>query len=96
MELCLRWIPTLDFYLVNLNLMVDFATYSTYCQMQDGADQSLSSIASECCGLITILTGTILLHAAKEKKAASHAGNNFMRFYLFRNIYVLLQHHYLS
>ena len=39
--------------------------------MQDGADQSLSSIASEFCGLITILTGTILLHAAKEKKAAS-------------------------
>lgn len=40
---------------------------------KDGDGQSLSSIASECCGLITILSGTILLHVAKEKESASSA-----------------------
>jgi len=33
---------------------------------KDWAGQSLSSIASELCGLITILSGTILLHTAEE------------------------------
>jgi hypothetical protein len=87
--------PTFDVYLIKLDLMLDFATYSSYCQMQDGADQSLSSIASECCGLITILTGTILLHAAKEKKSTSHAGINFMLPAYFKLYTVLLHHHYL-
>jgi hypothetical protein len=41
--------------------------------MQDWAGQSFSSIASEFCGLITILTGTIMLHTAKEEETGSSA-----------------------
>lgn len=40
---------------------------------KDWAGQSLSSIASEFCGLITILSGTILLHTAKAEETASSA-----------------------
>jgi hypothetical protein len=43
-----------------------FATYCASCEMQDWAGQSLSSIVAELCGLITILSGTILLHTAEE------------------------------
>jgi hypothetical protein len=42
------------------------ATYCASYEMQDWAGQSLSSIVAELCGLITILSGTILLHAAEE------------------------------
>ncbi|XP_062234086.1 probable magnesium transporter NIPA6 isoform X2 [Phragmites australis] len=40
---------------------------------KDWAGQSLSSIASELCGLITILSGTVLLHTAEEGATNSAA-----------------------
>ncbi|KAM0912074.1 hypothetical protein ACQ4PT_013034 [Festuca glaucescens] len=71
-------LDTFDLAIVSPVYYVLFTTLTIVANgimFKDGADQSLSSIASECCGLITILTGTILLHAAKEKKAASHAAS---------------------
>jgi hypothetical protein len=53
--------------------------------MQDWAGQSLSSIASELCGLITILSGTILLHTAEEG-ANNSAGLSFSSFFFLQNI----------
>lgn len=54
-------------------------------EMQDWAGQSLSSIASELCGLITILSGTILLHTAEEG-ANNSAGLSFSSFFFLQNI----------
>ncbi|XP_072966266.1 probable magnesium transporter NIPA6 [Typha angustifolia] len=42
---------------------------------KDWSGQTISSIASEFCGLITILSGTILLHIAREQEVASAAGS---------------------
>jgi hypothetical protein len=42
------------------------ATYCACYEMQDWSGQSLSSIVAELYGLITILPGTILLHATEE------------------------------
>ncbi|XP_078161464.1 putative magnesium transporter NIPA6 isoform X1 [Carex rostrata] len=38
---------------------------------QDWSGQSISSIVSEFCGLLTILSGTVLLHTAREQEIAS-------------------------
>lgn len=36
--------------------------------VQDWSGQNVSSIASEICGFITVLSGTIILHATKEQE----------------------------
>jgi len=51
-------------------------------EMQDWAGQSFSSIASELCGLITILSGTILLHTAEEG-ANNSSGSHLAQFAVF-------------
>jgi drug/metabolite transporter (DMT)-like permease len=38
---------------------------------KDWSGQSISSIVSEFCGLLTILSGTVLLHTAREQEIAS-------------------------
>ncbi|OAY77831.1 probable magnesium transporter NIPA6 isoform X1 [Ananas comosus] len=42
---------------------------------KDWYGQNVSSIASEFCGLITIISGTILLHTAREQEVASAAAS---------------------
>lgn len=42
--------------------------------LQDWSGQSVSSIASELCGFVTVLSGTIILHSTREKEAAPPAG----------------------
>ena len=42
--------------------------------LQDWSGQDASSIASEICGFITVLSGTIILHATREQETASMAG----------------------
>ncbi|KAM3298010.1 hypothetical protein ACQJBY_039796 [Aegilops geniculata] len=67
-------LDTFDLAMVSPVYYVMFTTLTIVASsimFKDGAGQSLSSIASECCGLVTILSGTILLHAAKQKEAAS-------------------------
>jgi hypothetical protein len=69
-ELCLRYKVVLSVLLIKQNrsrLRLDLLglLLRNY-ELQDWAGQSLSSIASELCGLITILSGTILLHTAEE------------------------------
>jgi hypothetical protein len=66
-ELCLRYKVVLSVLLIKQNrsrLRLDLLLRNY--ELQDWAGQSLSSIASELCGLITILSGTILLHTAEE------------------------------
>lgn len=41
---------------------------------QDWSGQDASSIASEICGFITVLSGTIILHATREQETASATG----------------------
>ena len=36
--------------------------------VQDWSGQNVSSIASEICGFITVLSGTIILHATREQE----------------------------
>ncbi|KAK9164471.1 hypothetical protein Scep_000368 [Stephania cephalantha] len=40
---------------------------------KDWSGQDVSSIASEICGFITVLSGTIILHSTKEQEPASNA-----------------------
>ncbi|XP_062082208.1 probable magnesium transporter NIPA6 [Humulus lupulus] len=42
---------------------------------KDWAGQDVSSIASEICGFITVLSGTIILHATREQEPAPTQGN---------------------
>lgn len=42
--------------------------------LQDWSGQNVSSIASELCGLVTVLSGTIILHSNREQEAAPAAG----------------------
>ncbi|RWR79223.1 putative magnesium transporter NIPA6 isoform X1 [Cinnamomum micranthum f. kanehirae] len=42
---------------------------------KDWSGQSVSSIASELCGFVTVLSGTIILHSTREKEAAPPAGS---------------------
>lgn len=42
---------------------------------KDWSGQDASSIASEICGFITVLSGTIILHATREQETASVAGS---------------------
>ncbi|XP_027112065.2 probable magnesium transporter NIPA6 isoform X1 [Coffea eugenioides] len=42
---------------------------------KDWSGQDASSIASEICGFITVLSGTIILHATREQETASMAGS---------------------
>ncbi|EXB39264.1 hypothetical protein L484_024959 [Morus notabilis] len=42
---------------------------------KDWSGQNISSIASEICGFITVLSGTIILHATREKEPASTQGS---------------------
>lgn len=44
--------------------------------VQDWSGQNASSIASEVCGFITVLSGTIILHATREQEAATASGTN--------------------
>ncbi|XP_024933416.1 probable magnesium transporter NIPA6 isoform X3 [Ziziphus jujuba] len=41
---------------------------------KDWSGQNVSSIASELCGFITVLSGTIILHATREQETASTQG----------------------
>ncbi|KAJ8647988.1 hypothetical protein MRB53_001011 [Persea americana] len=41
---------------------------------KDWSGQSVSSIASELCGLVTVLSGTIILHSTREQEEAPPAG----------------------
>ena len=38
---------------------------------QDWSGQDVSSIASEICGFITVLTGTIILHMTREQEESN-------------------------
>ncbi|MCI20273.1 magnesium transporter NIPA2-like, partial [Trifolium medium] len=38
---------------------------------KDWSGQDISSIASEICGFITVLTGTIILHGTKEQEEST-------------------------
>jgi len=38
---------------------------------QDWSGQDISSIASEICGFITVLTGTIILHMTREQEESN-------------------------
>eukprot|EP00268_Persea_americana_P062529 TRINITY_DN8022_c0_g1_i2.p1 TRINITY_DN8022_c0_g1~~TRINITY_DN8022_c0_g1_i2.p1 ORF type:complete len:347 (+),score=37.77 TRINITY_DN8022_c0_g1_i2:387-1427(+) len=42
---------------------------------KDWSGQSVSSIASELCGLVTVLSGTIILHSTREQEEAPPAGS---------------------
>lgn len=42
--------------------------------LQDWSGQNASSIASEICGFITVLSGTIILHSTREQEPASASG----------------------
>lgn len=42
--------------------------------LQDWSGQNISSIASEICGFITVLTGTIILHGTKEQEETTRKG----------------------
>lgn len=42
--------------------------------LQDWSGQDISSIASEICGFITVLTGTIILHGTKEQEESTRKG----------------------
>ncbi|KAL2937184.1 putative magnesium transporter NIPA6 [Bienertia sinuspersici] len=44
---------------------------------KDWSGQDASSIASEICGFITVLTGTIILHTTREKEQANTSGRFF-------------------
>ena len=44
--------------------------------VQDWSGQNASSIASEVCGFITVLSGTIILHATREQETATASGTN--------------------
>lgn len=50
--------------------------------LQDWSGQNVSSIASELCGFITVLSGTIILHATREQETASTQGNKGLLFSL--------------
>lgn len=41
---------------------------------KDWSGQNVSSIASEICGFITVLSGTIILHATREQESATASG----------------------
>ncbi|RVW96564.1 putative magnesium transporter NIPA7 [Vitis vinifera] len=43
---------------------------------KDWSGQNASSIASEICGFITVLSGTIILHATREQEPATASGTN--------------------
>lgn len=42
--------------------------------LQDWSGQDVSSIASEICGFITVLSGTIILHGTKEQEESTRQG----------------------
>lgn len=42
--------------------------------LQDWSGQDASSIASEICGFITVLSGTILLHSTREQETSNGLG----------------------
>jgi len=46
--------------------------------VQDWSDQSASSIASEICGFIIVLSGTILLHATREQEQPNMRGTSYV------------------
>lgn len=52
------------------NLTVFFRCFP----LQDWSGQNISSIASEICGFITVLTGTIILHGTKEQEETTRKG----------------------
>lgn len=43
--------------------------------LQDWSGQDAASIASEICGFITVLTGTMILHGTKEEEQQASSGN---------------------
>lgn len=53
-----------------------FLSFSQW--LQDWSGQNVSDIASELCGFITVLSGTVLLHAAREQEMAPAAGMDRM------------------
>lgn len=48
--------------------------------LQDWSGQNVSSIASELCGFITVLSGTIILHVTREQEPAPTQGNKGLIF----------------
>jgi len=67
--LLLQALDTFNLAIVSPIYYVMFTTLTIVASgimFKDWAGQSLSSIALELCGLITILSGTILLHTAEE------------------------------
>lgn len=48
---------------------------------QDWSGQNVSSIASEICGFITVLSGTIILHATREEEPSTAPGTNNLWFF---------------
>ncbi|KAF0902126.1 hypothetical protein E2562_014380 [Oryza meyeriana var. granulata] len=69
-------LDTFDLAVVSPIYYVMFTTLTIVASgimFKDWAGQSFSGIASEFCGLITILTGTIMLHTSKEEDTGSSA-----------------------
>jgi len=51
--------------------------------VQDWSGQNVSSIASEICGFITVLSGTIILHATREQEPATAPGTTMPSLFLY-------------
>ncbi|CAA7020674.1 unnamed protein product [Microthlaspi erraticum] len=51
--------------------------FASAIMFKDWYGQSTDSIASEICGFITVLTGTVILHAAREEEEASPRTNRW-------------------
>lgn len=62
--------------------------------VQDWSGQNASSIASEVCGFITVLSGTIILHATREQETATASGTNTWLYYLSiqLSIHIMFMH----
>ncbi|KAL5144200.1 putative magnesium transporter NIPA6 [Glycine soja] len=56
-----------------LNKALD--TFNTAIVSPDWSDQSAGSIASEICGFVIVLSGTILLHATREQEQSNKQGS---------------------
>lgn len=46
----------------------------SFTQVQDWSGQSASDVASEICGLITVISGTTVLHSTREPEPPSSSG----------------------
>lgn len=62
--------------------------------VQDWSGQSISSIVSEFCGLLTILSGTVLLHTAREQEIASASASG--TWLIFNTLFKPLFHPFLD